>query len=238
MDLKYKRVLLKLSGEALKGENEIYDKEKLDEIVDQLITLANNNLQLGIVIGGGNIWRGKLASDLGIPQLNGDYMGMMATLMNVLALQARLNEKGYNKVIVYSALDVRTISSAYNFIEARQKLEEGYIVLFATGTGYGYFTTDTTATIRGIEIDADAILMAKNGVKGVYDSDPKVNPNAKFFEKLTYNDIVEKDLQVMDQTAAILAKNGNMKIEVFDMSGKDNLVKMAEGKLPSTTISK
>lgn len=236
--LKYKRVLLKLSGEALKGENEIYDAVQLSAIADQLIALATNKLQLGVVIGGGNIWRGKLSNDLGIEQIDGDYMGMMATIMNALALAAVIQAKGYQKVVVYSALEIDNVTQPYNFHQAREKLTDGYIVLFAGGTGYAYFTTDTTAVIRGIEIGAEALLMAKNGVDGVYDADPKQNPNAKFFPKLSYDQLVEQNLQVMDQTAALLAKNAGLKIVVFDMQGPDNLKKIVAGDLTATIIEK
>lgn len=236
MSLKYKTALLKLSGEALKSDDEIYSKEILEDIATQIITLAKEGAHLGVVIGGGNIWRGKLASTLQLPQINADYMGMMATIMNALALEATLERLGYHKVIVYSSLDIRTVTSDYTFKIARTKLEEGYILIFAGGTGYAYFTTDTSATIRAIEIEADVLLMAKNGVTGVYDSDPKINPNAKLFDHLTYSEIIEKDLKVMDQTATTLAKAGQVKIEVFDMQGENNLIKVMHGQLKSTII--
>jgi len=238
MKLKYKRALLKLSGEALKGKSEIYDKHSLNKIADQIIELAENNLQLGIVIGGGNIWRGKLAKEIGMPQINADYMGMLATIMNALALESIIKEKGYSKVIVYSSLDIKSMTVPYNFKEARQKLDEGYILIFGGGTGFSYFTTDTAATLRAIEIDAEVVLMAKNGVAGVYDKDPNKHKDAKFFKRLSYADITRLDLEVMDQTAATLARDGNLKIEVFNMQGDNNLIKIVEGKLTSTIISK
>jgi len=238
MKLKYKRALLKLSGEALKGKSEIYDKHALSKIADQIIKLAENNLQLGIVIGGGNIWRGKLAKEIGMPQINADYMGMLATIMNALALESIIREKGYSKVIVYSSLDIKSMTVPYNFKEARQKLDEGYILIFGGGTGFSYFTTDTAATLRAIEIDAEVVLMAKNGIAGVYDKDPNKHKNAKFFKRLSYTDITKLDLQVMDQTAATLAREGDLKIEVFNMQGENNLIKIVEGKLTSTIISK
>jgi uridylate kinase len=237
MNLKYRRALLKLSGEALKGKTEIYDEQALNDIADQIIKLAENKLQLGIVVGGGNIWRGKLGADLKMPQINADYMGMLATIMNALALESIIKEKGYSKVIVYSSLDIRTMTSPYSFKDARKKLNEGYILIFGGGTGHAYFTTDTAATLRAIEIAADVVLMAKNGIDGVYDKDPKQHKDAKFFEHLSYDDITRLNLQVMDQTAATLAKDGKLKIEVFNMQGENNLIKMVEGKLTSTNIS-
>lgn len=234
--MKYQRVLLKLSGEALKDQDNIYDGQKLNRTADQLISMVKDGLQLGIVVGGGNIWRGKLSDELGIEQISGDYMGMMATVMNALALQAVINQKGYAKVVVYSALKIENLTKDYNFYEARDLLVQGYIVIFASGTGYAYFTTDTTAIIRGIEVKADAILMAKNGVSGVYDSDPKQNPEAKLFTKLSYDDIIAKNLHVMDQSAALMAKQAKMKIVVFDMQQPDSLTKIIQGSLTSTII--
>ncbi|QHX36470.1 UMP kinase [Spiroplasma sp. BIUS-1] len=236
MALKYKRVLLKISGEALKGSGDIYDKEKLDEVANQVIELTKQGLQIGIVIGGGNIWRGKLADTLELFRIEADYMGMLATIMNALAFEATLRKLGFDKVKVYSSLEIKTVTSAYNYRNAREKLDEGYVTIFAGGTGYSYFTTDTGASIRAIEIKADALLMAKNGTKGVYDSDPNTNPDAKFLESLTHDDLVAGNLQVMDSTAAALSRDGKLEIVVFDMNGKDNIIKIAHGDLESTII--
>ncbi|ATZ21095.1 UMP kinase [Mesoplasma coleopterae] len=236
MKYKYSTVLLKLSGEALKSENEIYNKEKLEDIAKQIVELAKNGLKLGIVIGGGNIWRGKLGTDIDMPQINADYMGMLATVMNGLALESTIKRLGYDKVNVYSSLPIETVTDDYNFKRARLKMNEGYISIFVGGTGFAYFTTDTNSVIRAIEIDADAVLMAKNGVKGVYDSDPNLNSNAKFYEKLTHREIADKQLRVMDLTAATLAKDAKLPIEVFDMQGPNNIIKVMEGSLESTII--
>lgn len=236
MGLKYKRVLLKISGEALKSDDEIYDKDKLKDVASQVIELTKQGLQIGLVIGGGNIWRGKLAGTLELDRVNADYMGMMATIMNALAFEATIRQLGYEKVVVYSALTIDTVTSAYNHRYARERLSEGYICIFAAGTGYSYFTTDTGATIRAIEIGADALLMAKNGTKGVYDKDPNTNPDAVFLENLTHEELVIKNLQVMDSTAATLSRDGNLAIEVFDMNGKDNIIKVLNNQLESTKI--
>ncbi|AXK51453.1 UMP kinase [Spiroplasma alleghenense] len=235
MSLKYKRILLKISGEALKGKD-IYDQEKVQDVANQVISLVKEGLQIAIVVGGGNIWRGNLSSNLGMDRINGDYMGMMATIMNGLALEATIKSLGYEKVRVYSSLEIKTVTTPYNYREARDKLSEGYILIFTGGTGFSYFTTDTGASIRAIEVKADALLMAKNGVKGVYDSDPKVNPNAVFLSKLTHQEVAEKKLRVMDLTSATLSADAKLKIEVFDMNGKENIIKVAHGKLESTII--
>ncbi|PPE06780.1 UMP kinase [Mesoplasma corruscae] len=236
MKYKYNTVLLKLSGEALKSETEIYNKEQLVGIAKQIVELAKNGLKLGIVIGGGNIWRGNLGKDIDMPQINADYMGMLATVMNGLALESTIKGLGYEKVNVYSSLPIETVTDDYNFKRARLSMNEGYISIFVGGTGFSYFSTDTNSVIRAIEIKADVVMMAKNGVKGVYDSDPKINPKAKFYSELKYSEISEKKLRVMDLTASTLAQDANIPIEVFDMQGYDNIIKVLEGKLESTII--
>ncbi|WP_338971761.1 UMP kinase [Spiroplasma endosymbiont of Panorpa germanica] len=235
MSLKYKRILLKISGEALKGKD-IYDQEKVQDVAKQIISLVKEGLQIAVVVGGGNIWRGNLSSNLGMDRINGDYMGMMATIMNGLALEATIKSLGYEKVRVYSSLEIKTVTTPYNYREARDKLSEGYILIFTGGTGFSYFTTDTGASIRAIEVKADALLMAKNGVKGVYDSDPKTNPKAVFLNKLTHQEVADKKLRVMDLTSATLSADAKLKIEVFDMNGKDNIIKVAHGEIESTII--
>ena len=237
MTMKFKRILLKISGEALKGSaDDVYEKNKLDDVARQIIELTHQGTQIGVVIGGGNIWRGKLADSLGLHRIEADYMGMLATIMNALALEATLKKMNFDKVKVYSSLEIKTVTTAYNYREAREKLDEGYVIIFAGGTGYSYFTTDTAATIRAIEINADALLMAKNGTKGVYDSDPNLNPKAKFYKNLSFDDLVAKKLQVMDSTAAALSRDGSLKIVVFDMNGFDNIKKIVNGELEATYI--
>lgn len=236
MKYKYQTVLLKLSGEALKGDTNIYNKDALESISKQLIEAANNGLRLAIVIGGGNIWRGNLGAEINMPQINADYMGMLATVMNGLALESTIKQLGYDKVNIYSSLPIETVTDDYNFKNARIKMAEGYITIFVGGTGFAYFSTDTNSVIRAIEINADVVLMAKNGIKGVYDADPKTNPNAKFYETLSHKVIAEKKLRVMDLTAATLAQDANIPIEVFDMQGNNNIIKILEGKLESTII--
>ncbi|SYV95775.1 uridylate kinase [Mycoplasma putrefaciens] len=171
-----------------------------------------------------------------MPQINADYMGMLATVMNGLALESTIRSMGYDKVNIYSSLPIQTVTNDYNFKKARIKMSEGYIAIFVGGTGYAYFTTDTNAVIRAYEIQAEAILMAKNGVKGVYDKDPRTHKDAKFIKKISHQDVVVKQLGVMDLTAAALAKDANLKIEVFDMSGQNNIIKVLQNQLESTII--
>ncbi|WP_342268669.1 UMP kinase [Spiroplasma endosymbiont of Aspidapion aeneum] len=237
MSLKFKRVLLKISGEALGCDDDIIDPKKITDVARQVIELAKSGLEIGIVIGGGNIWRGTYAENDYIDKITADQMGIFATIMNCLAFEGVLKKLGYKNVKVYSSLKVETITNSYNYNYAREKLSEGYIVLFGGGTGYSYFTTDTAAALRAIEIDANALLMAKNGTKGVYDKDPNLFKDAKMYNKLKYGDLVSKNLQVMDQTAATLAKDANLEIYVFDINEKDNIIKMANGKLEYTLIS-
>ncbi|WP_338983061.1 UMP kinase [Spiroplasma endosymbiont of Othius punctulatus] len=233
---KFKRVLLKLSGESLKSETEMYEKESIYHYADQVIELAKQGIEIGVVIGAGNIWRGKLAGTLELNKIDADFMGMFGTIMNTIAFAGVLRKQGYEKVKVYSALEIKTLTSPYNYIQAREELKNGYIVLFAGGTGYSHFTTDTAAAIRAIEIGADAILMGKNGVKGVYDSDPKLNPNAKFFKTLTHAEVIDKKLQVMDSTAASTCRDANMRIVVFDINVKNNIVNVINNKTEMTII--
>lgn len=238
MTIKYKTALLKISGEALKGEKNIFDKECLEKVAKQIIEVVNEGIGVGIVIGGGNIWRGKIGSEMDIPQIDADYIGMMATVINALVLESTINRLGYSKVLVYSSVEIRSISMHYEYKQARKKMDEGYILIFAGGTGYSYFTTDTCAVIRAIEIGADALLMAKNGVSGVYDSDPKINPQAKLFKDLTYNEITKRNLRVMDLTAITLAKEAKIRIEVFDLTVDNSIVKVLNGEnIESTLIS-
>ncbi|WP_339022493.1 UMP kinase [Spiroplasma endosymbiont of Crioceris asparagi] len=236
--MNYKRVLLKISGESLKSDSdhEIYSQEKMVEVVEQIIELKKQGIQPGIVIGAGNIWRGKLAGTLRLNKIDADYMGMMATIMNGLALEGVFKSVGFNKVKLYSALEIKNVTSPYNYRDAREYLDNGYVVIFAGGTGYSNFTTDTAASLRAIEIGADVLLLGKNGVKGVYDSDPKINNNAVFFKHLSFQDVLVKGLQIMDPTAITVCRDGNIKIVVFDVVPKGNIIKLINNKIESTLI--
>lgn len=238
MKTKYQTILLKLSGEALKGnqDQEIYSEAALTKVAHQIIKLTKQNLKIGIVIGGGNIWRGQLGHEIKMPTMEADYMGMLATIMNALALESALYRLGFTKVKIYSSLEVRTITEDYNYRQARDYLSQGYIVLFAGGTGYSNFTTDTAAVLRAAEINADVLFMAKNGVAGVYDKDPKAHKSAKLLKHLTHSDVVQRDLKVMDLTAITLAKANRLKIRVFDLQEPDNIIKVISDDSIGTTI--
>lgn len=234
---KYKRILLKISGEALGLNHDLYNNERIDKICLQIKTLINNKVEVALVVGGGNIWRGaKQGQAIGLDRVNADYMGMLATTMNALVIESKLKALGL-KVIVQSALEVNKVAEPYYYKKAISRLEKGYVVILAGGTGWPYFTTDTNAALRAAEINCDIILMAKNGVDGVYDKDPSVEKNAKRFESLTYQDITNKNLKVMDLTASTMSMEANVDILVFDINTPDNIIKAVQGKAIATIIS-
>lgn len=238
MKPKYQTILLKISGEALKGDQdqEIYTEAALTRVARQIIQLTEHHLKVGIVVGGGNIWRGQLGAEIKMPTMEADYMGMLATIMNALALESALYRLGFTKVKIYSSLEVRTITEDYNYRQARDYLGQGYVLLFAGGTGYSNFTTDTAAVLRAAEINADALFMAKNGVAGVYDRDPKRHNKAQLLKHLTHSEVVQRDLKVMDLTAITLAKANRLKIRVFDLQKPDNIIKVITDDNIGTTI--
>lgn len=236
-NFKYKRILLKISGEALGATDDLYSNEKIDKISQQIKTLIDNKVEVALVVGGGNIWRGaKEGQKVGLDRTNADYMGMLATVMNALVLESKFKTLGLN-VIVQSALEVNKVAEPYYYKKAISRLEKGYVVILAGGTGYPYFTTDTTAALRAAEINADVILMAKNGVDGVYDQDPMVNKNAVRFSSLNYQDITNKNLKVMDLTASTMSMEANLEIIVFDINTPDNIIKAVQGTAVATVIS-
>ena len=203
---KFKRIVLKLSGEALAGEQGYgIDPQTVEKIAKQVVEVSKLGIQVAIVVGGGNIWRGLSGSAKGMDRVSADYMGMLATVMNALALQDAMENHGV-ATRVQTAINMQQVAEPYIRRRAIRHMEKGRVVIFGAGTGNPYFSTDTTAALRAAEIEADAILMAKNGVDGVYDSDPKVNPNAKMFKKLSYLDVINKDLKVMDATATTLCR--------------------------------
>ena len=203
----YNRVLLKLSGEALKGNTEFgIDPITVNEIAKQIKEAHDLGVQVGIVVGGGNIWRGKTAEGLGMDRAQADYMGMLATIMNGLAVQDALEHLGV-PTRVMTAITVNQVAEPYIRRKAIRHLEKGRVCIFVGGLGSPYFSTDTACVLRATEIGAEVVLMAKNGTEGIYDSDPKTNPNAKMFEQITFKDILAKDLKVMDSTAASLCKD-------------------------------
>ena len=232
----YKRVLLKLSGEALKGETSFeINPQTVKETANQIKEIYDLGCEIGIVCGGGNIWRGKTGEELGIERAQADYMGMLATIMNSLALQNALEQAGVPTRCL-SALEVQAVAEPYIRRRAIRHLEKGRVCIFAGGLGNPYFSTDTAAATRAIEIGADVVLMAKNGTEGVYDSDPRKNPNAKMYEELSFSEVLNKNLAVMDSTAASLCKDNGMKLIVFNMNKPGNIVKAVKGEHIGTLV--
>ena len=236
MELKYKRILLKLSVESLMGsQNFGIDADFLEHLSTEIQAVAELNVQIGIVIGGGNIYRGLSASKQGIDRVTGDLMGMLATVINSLALQNALERKNLF-TRVQSAIMMDEVAEPFILRRARRHLEKNRIVIFSAGTGSPYFTTDTAAALRAIEINADLIIKGTR-VDGVYDDDPEKNPNAKMFNQLTFADVLEKNLRVMDLTAITLCRENSLPILVFNMNKKGNLLKLIQGEKVGTIIS-
>ncbi len=231
--MKFKRVLIKLSGEALAGEDRFgLDDATVTKICKQIKTIHDMGIQVAIVVGGGNFWRGRSAGDL--DKCSADYMGMLATVMNALALQNVLENNGMPSRVM-SAIAMNTICEPYSNRKAMHHLDKDRIVIFAAGTGNPFFTTDTAAALRAVEVRADAILLAKN-VDAVYSSDPKEDAQAIRYEELTYDDLIRNDLKVMDQAAVTLCKTNRIPIQVFSLRNADNLVKTINGENPGTII--
>ncbi|AFT81616.1 UMP kinase [Leuconostoc carnosum] len=236
-DIKYKRVLIKLSGEALAGEKgQGIDLETVSEIAKALKEVHDLGTQIAIVVGGGNLWRGEPASKIGMERSRADYTGMLGTTMNALVLQDALERTGVD-TRVQTAITMQQIAEPYIRGRAIRHLEKGRIVIFAAGTGSPYFSTDTTAALRANEINADAILMGKNGVDGIYDSDPNKNTNAVKFTELTHLDILKKGLKVMDSTASSLSMDNDMPLVVFNLNKTGNLKRVVLGENIGTTVT-
>ena len=229
----YKRVLLKISGEALAGSGRFgINEEMTRKVAGEVKQIHDLGVEVAIVVGGGNFWRGRTSKDM--DRATADYMGMLATVMNSLALQDAFLALGV-PAKVQTAIEMREIAEPYARRKALSHLESGDVVIFGAGTGNPFFSTDTTAALRAAEIDAEVILLAKN-IDGVYDSDPAVNPDAKMFTELTHMDVVEKDLKVMDLTAATLCKDNNIKIHVFAIAEEGNVLKAIAGEKIGTII--
>ena len=235
-DPAYKRVLLKLSGEALMGEKQYgIDPAVTSQIAKDVQDIQQLGAETAIVIGGGNIFRGLAASARGMDRATGDYMGMLATVFNSLAVQEALERNGADTRVL-SALDVREVAEPYIRRRAIRHLEKGRVVIFAAGTGNPYFTTDTAAALRALEIDAEGILMAKNGVQGVYDGDPRTSPDARFLPAITHLEAIERGLKVMDTTALSLCMDNNLPIHVFELA-PGNIGRVVAGESVGTLIS-
>lgn len=233
--LKYKRILLKLSGESLMGDKGFgIDDKVLKFFAKEVKKVHDIGAQVGIVIGGGNIYRGLSASDQGIDRVTGDQMGMLATMINSLALQNAIEHVGiYTRLL--SALHMEQIAEPYIRRRALRHLEKGRVIIFGAGTGHPYFSTDTAASLRAVEIGADVIIKGTR-VDGVYDSDPEKNKNAFRFDNISYIDILKKNLRVMDLTAVSLCQENNLPLVVFNMDSKDNLFKLVTGKKIGTIV--
>ena len=238
MEMKYKRILLKISGEALLGDQQFgIDQKPVKKIAEEIQKARELGAEIAVVVGGGNIFRGmKNSAKLGMDQASGDYVGMLATVMNAIALQSALNQMKI-PCRVQSAIAINQIAEPYIRHRAIRHLEKGRVVIFAAGTGNPFFTTDTAAALRASEINAEAMLMAKNGVDGVYTDDPKINQNAKKLDKITYDDIIVNGLKVMDTSACALCKQNNIPIIVFDFDAENGIVDILEGKEIGTYIS-
>ncbi|HNX92238.1 MAG TPA: UMP kinase [Syntrophomonas sp.] len=234
---KYKRIILKLSGEALAGDNGYgIEHNTITSIARQIVELTEMSVEVAIVVGGGNIWRGVAGSARGMDRATADYMGMLATVINALALQDALESEGV-VTRVMSAIGMQAVCEPYIRRRAIRHLEKGRVVIFAAGTGNPYFSTDTTAALRSAEIEADAILMAKK-VDGVYDSDPRTNPDAKKYDHLDYIDILNQGLAVMDSTAASLCMDNKIPIIVFNLTVEGNILKAVMGENIGTYVGR
>ena len=236
MATKYKRVLYKLSGEALAGGKGFgIDSEVVTKITSQIVEVVKQGVEVAIVVGGGNIWRGKTGEELGMERATADSMGMLATVMNSLALQDALEQKGVDTRVLTS-VEMKAMAEPYIRRRAIRHFEKGRVAIFAAGIGNPYFSTDTTAALRAKEIGAEAILMGKNGVDGVYSADPKLDSTATKYDKLSYMDIMNKGLTIMDSTAITFCMDNHLPIIVFSIDDAENIVKVVSDSNLGTTI--
>ena len=234
--MKYKRVLLKLSGEALMGDrNYGIDPKRLADYAQEIKSIINKGIEVAIVIGGGNIFRGLSGASNGMDRVQGDYMGMLATIINGLALQSALEETDLQTRLLTS-IEMKQIAEPFIKRRAVRHLEKGRVVIFGGGTGNPYFTTDTAAVLRAIEIGADVIIKGTR-VDGIYTSDPEKDTNARKFENITFKEVLNKDLKVMDMTAFTLSEENDLPIIVFDMNKKGNLMKVISGENVGTLVN-
>ena len=232
----YKRVVIKLSGEALAGEAGFgLSPQIIKEVAKQVKEVVDLGVEVAVVVGGGNIWRGKIGSEMGMERASADYMGMLATVMNSLALQDAL-EKLDIETRVQSSIVMTQVAEPYIRRKAVRHLEKKRVVIFAAGTGNPYFSTDTTAALRAAEINADAILMAKNNVDGVYSADPRIDQNAVKYDTLTYLDVIQQGLQVMDSTASTLCMDNDIPLIVFSISEEGNIRRAVQGEKIGTIV--
>jgi len=233
----FRRILLKLSGEALLGGQEYgADPDRIGAIADAIKQVAARGVEVAIVVGGGNIYRGLKGAAAGMDRATGDYMGMLATVLNALAMQDALEKRGAH-TRVQSAITISEVAEPYIRRRAIRHLEKGRIVIFAAGTGNPFFTTDTAAALRALEIHAEALLMAKNAVEGVYDADPRTTPDARFLPEITHHEAIERRLQVMDSTALSLCMDNALPIYVFNVDDERNIDRIVSGERVGTVVS-
>lgn len=233
----YKRILLKISGEALSGHGKTLDNEMLDLVSSQIASIYREHVQIGIVCGAGNIIRGKMAEELGMDRIQVDNMGMLGTTINALALQGSL-ERLNIPTRVQTAIKMDEVAEPFIQRRAVRHLEKERVVIFAAGTGHPFFSTDTAAALRAAEIHAEVILMAKNGVDGVYSDDPRKNPAAVRYDRLTYMDVIQKSLKVMDQTAITICMENSIDLVVFNMNDTQNIMRAVKQEQIGTVITK
>ena len=231
---KYKRVLIKLSGEALGDHGRLFDFEQIDRVADVIRQLHETGAEIAIVIGAGNIWRGRQGPAAKMTAVNADHMGMLGTAINSIAMQDAVERQGIASRVM-SAVEMTRFCEPYTYRRAVRHLEKGRVVIFACGTGNPFFSTDTAAALRAVEIGADAILLAKN-VDGVYDSDPKKNPDAKRYDRVSYMEVLSKGLNVMDSTATSLCMDNDVPMIVFDLTVKGNISRALKGENVGTTV--
>ncbi|MGN7407508.1 MULTISPECIES: UMP kinase [unclassified Sporosarcina] len=234
----YKRIVLKLSGEALAGEQGFgLSPEIIKSVAIQVKEVLDLGVEVTVVVGGGNIWRGKVGSEMGMDRTTADYMGMLATVMNALALQDAIEKLGAESRVM-SSIDMRQVAEPYIRRKAIRHLEKKRVVIFAAGTGNPYFSTDTTAALRAAEIEADVILMGKNNVDGVYSADPMIDTTAVKYDQLTYLDVISKGLQVMDATASTLCMDNDIPLVVFSIMEEGNIKKAVCGETIGTVVGR
>ena len=233
----FRRILLKLSGESLMGAQEYgMDRATIDAIAEEIVDVQTSGVETGIVVGAGNIYRGMSAAAEGMDRATADYSGMLATVLNSLALQDALEDRGADTRVL-SALEVKEVAEPYIRRRAIRHLEKGRVVIFAAGTGNPFFTTDTAAALRASEIHAEAILMAKNGVEGVFTADPAQDPAAEFLPEITYMDAIQRRLSVMDATALTLCMENELPLYVFNMDDEENILRIISGERVGTLVS-
>lgn len=236
--MEYKRIMLKLSGEALAGnQKQGIDPITVNEFANEIKKVYDEGFEVGIVVGGGNIWRGRQAEAIGMDRASADYMGMLGTVINALALGNTLKQIGV-PTRVMTSMAIPSVAEPYLRNKALSHLEKGRVLVFGGGTGNPYFSTDSTASLRAAEVNADVILMAKNGVDAVYDSDPNTNPEAKRYENITYSELINLKLEVMDLTAAAMCDENEIDTILFDMNVEDNIKRAAKGENIGTKITK